>query len=89
MRDLQILAKGPEPGLYEAPEFCWSFIQFYNVNLKDHNKFIQFNSKTDKKDSKLYVHVLNRLKMVRPHTKQATTSSALNVPTYQASLQVF
>ena len=42
MHDLQILAKGPEPGLYEAPEFCWSFIQFYNVNLKDHNKFIQF-----------------------------------------------
>ena len=44
LHDLQILAKGPEPGLYEAPEFCWSFIQFYDVNLKDHNKFIQFNS---------------------------------------------
>ena len=30
--------------MYEAPEFGWSFVQFYYVNLKDHNKFIHNSS---------------------------------------------
>ena len=28
------MTKGREPMLYEAPWFCWSFLKFYNVNLR-------------------------------------------------------
>ena len=37
------LVKGHEPTPYEAPEcYCWSFLEFYYVNMKGPNK--QLNS---------------------------------------------